>query len=74
MGARTKRAIAILGKAGLSLRDRRKVDPVQRAMENAPYDDEPLTEEEERSLDEAEQSEFLSLEEVRASLARDRKS
>jgi hypothetical protein len=43
-------------------------------MESAPYEDElVLTEEEERSLDEAEQGEFVSLDVVLADLARRRK-
>lgn len=52
----------------------RVVDPVQRAMDRAPIDDEPLTEEEARSLDEAEKGPFYSLEEVRAVLAARRRA
>lgn len=71
----TKRALKILGYAaggGWAL-ERRRVDPVQRSLDRAPIDDEPLSEEDIRAIEEAEAETgpFLSLDEVKKALGID---
>ena len=44
-------------------------DPVREAIENAPLDDEPVTEEERREIAEAKKGPFMTTAELRARLA-----
>jgi hypothetical protein len=72
--SQNKRALA-LRMAGLpsGTEQRPRVDPVERALRRAPYEDEPLTEAEIRELDEAEAEEGpdLSPAELRKALGLD---